>query len=148
MSVAALVLGVLVGTNLAIFAADLVELRARRMAARLAEVVTEERTHDDLTALADAVRECPEQWRDEVGCDARDAHVCAVKGEHTMHMCPCGSLVVDPRPTYGQERLYDAADLVQVGLAMVHRGCRDARRDAASDHVCAACGRIFGRVAT
>lgn len=114
MTVAALVLGVLVGTHVVIFAGDLVDLlRARRMAARLAEVVTEERTHpaDDLTALAVTVD-------------------------------------VDPRPTYGQERLYDAADLVQVGLAMVHRGCRDARRDAATDHVCPACGRLLAQSAT
>mgnify|MGYP001582191878 FL=1 len=52
---------------------------------------------------------------------------------------------VDPRPTYGYERLYNASDLVQVGLAMVHRRCADARRDAATDHICDPCGRIFGK---
>ncbi len=55
---------------------------------------------------------------------------------------------VDPRPTYGYERLYNAGDLVQVGLAMVHRRCADARRDAATDHICDPCGRIFGKAMT
>ncbi len=53
-----------------------------------------------------------------------------------------------PAETYGQERLYNAGDLVQVGLAMVHRRCADARRDAATDHICDPCGRIFGKAMT
>lgn len=78
----------------------------------------------------------------------RTAEAARTKGTPDDLTALAATVDVDPRPTYGQELLYDATDLVQVGLAMVHRGCRDARRGAATDHVCAACGRIFGRVAT
>lgn len=56
------------------------------------------------------------------------------------------SLLDDPKPTLGQERLYDAEGLVQYGLELVDRRCLDARRDFATDLICPACAKVFGTV--
>jgi hypothetical protein len=53
---------------------------------------------------------------------------------------------IEPQPTLGQERLYDAEGLVQYGLELVDRRCLDARRDFATDRICPACAKVFARV--
>ena len=60
-------------------------------------------------------------------------------------------IVPAPEPTLREESIqppYGSRRLVRVGNALVHAGCRDARRDAASDWVCERCGRAFGSVTT
>lgn len=52
----------------------------------------------------------------------------------------------EPRPTLGQERLYDAHDMVPYGTSMVEQGCLQARWDFATDRICPACAAVFGAV--
>lgn len=110
---------------------------------------------DDLMAVVDAVAEirtdCTCPWNNGYArpgtslthatwCPAYDVHAAA----RTAGMA--GHYTAEPKPTFGQERLYDAEGLVQYGLSMVHRACSDARRDAATDHVCQPCGKVFAAV--
>jgi hypothetical protein len=108
---------------------------------------------DDLMGVADAVAEpsCGELWADEEGCAKLGPHACALIGGHRIHWCVCSSFMIEPAPTLREESIqppYGSRRLVRVGNALVHAGCLDARKDAASDWVCERCGRAFGSVTT
>ena len=109
-------------------------LKQSRSEERKVSLSVEDRTPDDLMDVADVVQApaAPFCYRDGLFPDGRTYH----------------DIWPAPAETYGYERLYNASDLVQVGLAMVHRRCADARRDAATDHICNPCGRIFGKAMT
>jgi hypothetical protein len=143
----------------------------RRRHDRLTLAVEDQTADDDLMAIVDAVAECGHRAMGEHG----GGYVCRLEPTHNwLHADGAvrwddgeaifvatwqpaqpgntpGELVpgegeIEPQPTLGQERLYDAEGLVQYGLSMVHRACRDARRDAATDHVCQPCGKVFAAV--
>ena len=101
---------------------------------------------DDLTAVADAVRE-------EV-CTCCDIHNrnCEPPSELCCWRCTdvAEGLYDHLAPTLREERinpLYASRVLTLYGPGFVHRGCLAARRDHATDHICGLCGKSFSAVA-
>lgn len=123
---------------------------------------------DDLTAVADAVREevctccdihsrnceppselccwrCTESQHDTFPIPHADGSECVLRAKDVAE-----GLYDHLAPTLREERinpLYASRVLTLYGPGFVHRGCLAARRDHATDHICGLCGKSFGQVA-